>query len=249
VFAREEKQVPKRMLAALMAAAMAGIITMWAPWPDAAASHRAGYEPMLNPADFVRGVTNPYFPLPAGRTLIYRGVKDGKSQVDRVHVTSHIKVIEGIPAVTVTDVAKHNGQLLEKTTDWYAQDKQGNVWYLGEDTAAYLPGGKVDRSGSWQAGVRDAEPGIVMKAHPQVPQAYRQEYQPGSAEDTAWIVDRGGSFKLPFTVARHVLTSLEFTRLEPTVIDKKIYAPGLGIIVERAMTGPKEVATLVSVHG
>jgi len=237
------------MLAALTAAAIAGTITMWAPWSDAAASRRAAHEPVLNPADFVRGVTNPYFPLPVGRTLIYRGIKDGESQVDRVHVTSHVKVIEGIPAVTVTDVAKHNGRLLEKTTDWYAQDKWGNVWYLGEATAAYLPGGKVDRSGSWQAGVRDAEPGIVMRARPQVPQAYRQEYQPGNAEDTAWIVDRGGSFKLPFAVAHHVLTSLEFTRLEPTVIDKKIYAPGLGIIVERAMTGPKEVATLVSVHG
>jgi hypothetical protein len=241
--------VPRRMLAVLMAAAIAGIIAMWAPWSAAGASHHAGYEPVLDPADFVRDVTNPYFPLPVGRTLIYRGVKDGKSQVDRVHVTSRIKVIEGIPAVTVTDVAKHNGQLLEKTTDWYAQDKQGNVWYLGEDTAAYLPGGKVDKSGSWQAGVRDAEPGIIMKAQPHVPQAYRQEYQPGNAEDTAWIVDRGGSFRLPFTVAHHVLTSLEFTRLEPAVIDKKIYAPGLGIIVERAMTGPKEVATLVSVRG
>jgi len=139
--------VPKRTLAALVVAAIAGTITMWAPWSEAAASHRAGYEPVLNPADFVRDVTNPYFPLPVGRTLIYRGVKDGKSQVDRVHVTSRIKVIEGIPAVTVTDVAEHNGQLLEKTTDWYAQDKRGNVWYLGEDTAAYLPGGKVDSPG------------------------------------------------------------------------------------------------------
>jgi hypothetical protein len=139
--------MPRRMLAGLMAAAIAGTVTMWAPWSVAGASHRAGYEPVLNPADFVRKVTNPYFPLPVGRTLIYRGIKDGKSQVDRVHVTSRTKVLEGITAVTVTDVARHNGHLLEKTTDWYAQDKQGNVWYLGEDTAAYLPGGKVDRSG------------------------------------------------------------------------------------------------------
>jgi hypothetical protein len=241
--------MPRRILAGLMAAAIAGTVTIWAPWSVAGASHRAGYEPVLNPADFVRKVTNPYFPLPVGRTLIYRGIKDGKSQVDRVHVTSRTKVLEGITAVTVTDVARHNGHLLEKTTDWYAQDKQGNVWYLGEDTAAYLPGGKVDRSGSWQAGVHDAEPGIIMRAHPQVPNAYRQEYQPGNAEDTAWIVDRGGSFKLPFAVVHDVLTSLEFTRLEPAVIDKKVYAPGLGIVVERAVTGPREIARLVSVRG
>jgi hypothetical protein len=74
-------------------------------------------------------------------------------------------------------------------------------------------------------------------------------YQPRNPEDTAWIVDRGGSFKLPFAVVHDVLTSLEFTRLEPAVIDKKVYAPGLGIVVERAVTGPREVARLVSVRG
>ena len=88
-----------------------------------------------------------------------------------------------------------------------------------------------------------------MKASPQVPYAYRQEFLAGQAEDTEWIVNRGGSFELPFKVARQVLTSLEFSRLEPRVLDKKIYAPGLGIIVERAVLGPKETATLVSVHG
>ena len=63
------------------------------------------------------------------------------------------------------------------------------------------------------------------------------------------IVNRGGSFKLPFTVVHNVVTSYEFTVLEPTVLDKKIYAPGLGIVMEEAALGPKETATLVSVHG
>jgi hypothetical protein len=150
-----------------------------------------------------------------GRTLIYRGVRDGQTQTDRVHVTSRTKVIEGITATTVSDVARHNGKLLEKTTDWFAQDKQGNVWYLGEDTAAYLPNGQIDRSGSWQAGVHDGEPGIIMLAHPQIPDAYRQEFLRGQAEDTGWIVNKGGSVRVPFGVVHHILTSLEFTRLEP----------------------------------
>jgi len=231
---------------ALTIGAAAGLLAFMMP---AAASHQHEYEPVLNPANFVRAITNPYFPLPVGRTLIYKGIKNGKTQVDRVHVTSATRVLEGIKAVAVSDVATHNGKLLEKTTDWYAQDKQGNVWYLGERTAAYGPAGRIDRSGSWQAGVRDGEPGIVMKANPQVPDAYRQEFLSGQAEDTAWIVNRGGSFRLRFKVVHQVLTSLEFTRLEPHVLDKKIYAPGLGIIVERAVLGPKETATLVSVHG
>jgi len=233
-------------ISALTISAIAGFLAFMTP---AAASHRHEYEPVLKPANFVRAITNPYFPLPVGRTLIYKGIKDGKTQIDRVHVTSATRVLEGIRAVAVSDVATHNGALLEKTTDWYAQDKQGNVWYLGERTAAYGPGGHIDRSGSWLSGVRDGEPGIVMKANPQVPDAYRQEFLAGQAEDTAWIVNRGGSFNLRFKVAHQVLTSLEFTRLEPRVLDKKIYAPGLGIIVERAVLGPKETATLVSVRG
>ena len=238
-----------KVLSLCTAAAVAGAITASVPWTAAGASARSGYEPVLNPADFVKVIDNPYYPLPVGRTLIYRGVKDGKSQVDRVHVTSRTKVLEGITATSVTDVARHRGKLLEKTTDWFAQDKRGNVWYLGEKTAEYLPDGKIDRSGSWRAGIHDAEPGIIMKANPRVPDAYRQEYLVGSAEDTAWIVARGGSFTVPFGTVHHVLTSLEFTRLEPGVIDQKIYAPGIGIVREAAVRGPAEVANLVSVSG
>ena len=237
----------RKLLAAVAAAVMAGVVGVMVPWPSGALA-RHGYEPALNPADFVRAITNPYLPFPVGRTLTYRGIKDGVTQTDVVHVTSDARVLEGIRAVAVSDVATHDGKLLEKTTDWYAQDKRGNVWYLGERTAAYACG-HVDHSGSWLAGVHDGEPGIVMKAHPQISDAYRQEFLLGQAQDTAWIVNRGSSFKLPFTVVHDVLTSYEFTVLEPTVLDKKIYAPGLGIVREEAALGPKETATLVSVRG
>src|SRR4030088_2206933 len=168
---REGRDVNSKTLMVLGAAV--AVATALVPSLAAAQSTgRSGYEPVLNPANFVRKVNNPYFTWPVGRTLTYRGVRDGQTQVDVVHVTSKTKVIEGITTVTVTDVATHQGKLLEKTTDWYAQDKQGNVWYLGEATAVYLPGGKVDHSGSWQAGIKDAEPGLVMEAHPKVPDAY-----------------------------------------------------------------------------
>jgi hypothetical protein len=176
-------------------------------------------------------------------------VKDGVTQVDRVHVTGRTRVIEGITATTVTDVSTHRGRVLERTTDWYAQDKRGTVWYLGERTAAFPGHGKVDRSGSWLAGRHDAEPGIIMTAHPRVPQAYRQEYLKGAAEDTAWTVIRGGTLASRAGTFRHILVSLEFTRLEPVVIDQKIYAPGIGIVLERAVRGPAETARLVRVTG
>jgi hypothetical protein len=233
--------------AASAALAVGAALALWAPWASSATS---GYEPQLSPENFTTTIDNQYFPLPVGRTWVYQGVKDGQTQVDRVTVTNQTKVVaEGITARVVTDVATHNGALLEKTSDWYAQDENGNVWYLGEDTAAYLPSGKVDTSGSWEAGVHDAEPGIVMEANPQIPDAYRQELLTGQAEDTAWIVDRGGSATVLFGTFKNVLTTLEATRIEPGAYDRKVYAPGIGMLREEALTGATEYAELVSVSG
>ena len=237
----------KKLIAVAAAASLAGALAAWAPWASSAAS---GYEPVLDPSNFTTTIDNPYFPLPVGRTWVYRGIKDGQTQEDTVTVTGQTKVVaEGITARVVSDVARHDGTVLEETSDWYAQDKAGNVWYVGEATAAHLPNGKVDTSGSWEAGVHDAEPGIVMEADPQIPDAYRQEYLAGQAEDTAWIVDRGGSVTVPAGTFKNALTSLEATRIEPGAYDRKVYAPGVGMVREEALTGATEFAELVSVSG
>jgi len=238
----------RRLLTLLAATAVTAVLAVGAWVPNARASGSA-YEPVLDPANFVAVIDNPYFPLPIGRTLVYEGIKDGQSQVDTVTVTDQTKVIEGITARMVSDVSTHDGTLLEKTFDWYAQDKQGNVWYLGEDTTAYLASGKTDTSGSWQAGVHDAEPGIIMEANPQIPDAYRQEFLVGEAEDTAWVVERGGTVTVPYGKLRNTLTTLEATRIEPGLYDQKNYAPGIGIVLEQSLTGPTEIAKLVSVIG
>ena len=238
----------RKLLTLLAAAAAMGAVVSGAWVPDAKASS-SDYEPVLDPANFVAVIDNPYFPLPVGRTLVYEGIKDGQSQVDTVTVTDQTKVIEGITARAVSDISTHDGALLEKTLDWYAQDKQGNVWYLGEDTTAYLANGKTDTSGSWQAGVHDAEPGIIMEANPQIPDAYRQEFLVGEAEDTAWVVERGGTVTVPYGKLRNTLKTLEATRIEPGLYDLKVYAPGIGIVLEQSLTGPTETAKLVSVTG
>jgi hypothetical protein len=205
--------------------------------------------PVFNPNNIVAVVNNPYFPLPVGRTWVYEGVKDGQSQIDTVTVTAETKTILGVTATVVSDIATHDGTLLEKTFDWYAQDKDGNVWYLGEDTSAFGKNGKVDKSGSWEAGVNGAIPGIIMEANPQIPDAYRQEYQAGVAEDTAWVVQVGGTVTVPYGKVRNTLVTLEATAIEPGNYDQKVYASGIGIVLELAITGPPEVAKLVSVTG
>jgi len=176
-------------------------------------------------------------------------VRDGQTQTDTVKVTAQKKNILGIETTVVDDVATHGTTLLEKTFDYYAQDKQGTVWYLGEDTTSFLPNGKTDTSGSFVAGVNGAQPGIIMEAHPQIPDAYRQECFAGQAEDTAWIVGTTGSVSITYGKVRNVLTSLEATRVEPGSYDEKVYGPGVGIVRERALTGTSEFAQLVSVTG
>jgi len=244
----------KRLSAGVALAALVGTTAvLWAPWASSAPSGTSAcgttYAPVLDPAHFVSVIDNPYFPLPVGRKLVYTGTKDGQSQTDTVTVTDQTKVILGITTRVVHDVATHDGTVLEKTFDYYAQDDLGNVWYLGEDTTHFLPNGKADTSGSFIAGVGGAQPGIIMEANPQIPDAYRQECFAGEAEDTAWVVATRGSTKVAYGDLHHVLTSLESTRVEPGAYDEKIYGLGIGIVRERALTGTSEFAQLVSVSG
>jgi hypothetical protein len=205
--------------------------------------------PTFDASSFVKAINNPYYPLPVGRKMVYRGVRDGQKQTDTVTVTSRTKVIDGVSAMVVTDRADHNGTILEDTVDYFAQDRTGNVWYLGEDTKSISADGTVDTSGSWTAGVNGAVPGIIMLANPQIPCGYRQEFLKGEAEDTAWITGRDGTVKVPYGTIQHAIRSLEVTVLEPDVIDEKIYGPGLGIVRERSVSGPNETSDLVSVTG
>jgi hypothetical protein len=233
---------------------VAGVMSVtWVPRVLGAHSNASAcgtsYAPVLDPADFVTVIDNRYFPLPLGRKLVYTGIKDGQTQTDTVTVTDQTKVILGITTTVVSDIATHDQTILEKTFDYYAQDKLGNVWYLGEDTTHFLPNGKTDTSGSFVAGVNGAQPGIIMEADPKIPDAYRQECAAGQAEDTAWVVATSGSINVPYGKVRDILTTLESTEIEPGAYDEKIYGPGIGIVSERSLTGPNEFAQLVSVSG
>jgi hypothetical protein len=244
----------KRVLAAFSFAAIAGTMAfVWAPWASGAPSSTSAcgttYAPVLDPGNFVSVIDNPYFPLPVGRKLVYQGVRDGQTQTDTVTVTDQKKLILGIQTTVVDDVATHGSTVLEKTFDFYAQDELGNVWYLGEDTTAFLPNGKTDTSGSFVAGVNGAQPGIIMEADPQIPDAYRQECAAGEAEDTAWVVGTTGSVSITYGKVRNILSTLEATRIEPGAYDEKVYGPGIGIVREQALTGTSEFAQLVSVSG
>ncbi|WP_155918265.1 hypothetical protein [Marmoricola sp. URHB0036] len=201
-------------------------------------------------ADFAHPQANPWFPLRPGTTTILRGTDEGEHLRERVHVTYRTKVIEGVRTRVVTDVLRRdNRRLAERTTDWYAADGAGNVWYFGEATATYDEKGHLEsREGSWQAGLHGARAGMIMPARPHPTQAFRQEFLRGHAEDQAWIVGNSTRTKTPMGTFGHVVRSFEWTRLEPGVLSLKLYAPGVGIVKERDMSGGSETFQVVAVH-
>jgi hypothetical protein len=189
------------------------------------------YEADLDPADFVTAIDNQYLPLSPGNRWVYESVEDDEVERVEVVVTSDRKQILGIPAVVVRDTVTVDGELVEDTYDWFAQDREGNVWYLGEDSKEYEDGDVVSTAGSWQAGVDGAQAGIVMLADPAVGQVYRQEFYPGEAEDMAEIVRRGASESLAVGEFDNLVVIREWNPLEPDVVEEKYYAPGIGQIL------------------
>jgi hypothetical protein len=223
---------------------------------EAARSHRRGVAGAVlstgtepNPADFVDRVDNPWFPLLPGTTWIYRGVKDGKPSRDVVTVAGNTKLIQGVRATAVSDRLYLRGRLEERTTDWYAQDKSGAVWYFGENTAELNTKGAVtSREGSWQAGRHGAKAGVFMPAHPIVGQSFRQEFLQGHAEDHFQVLSLSAAVRTPAASSQQALLTKEWTPLEPRVLDHKLYVRGIGTVKEETVTGGVERNVLVAVR-
>jgi len=187
------------------------------------------YNPSINPGDFVAGVDNPLFPLVPGMKYVYHG----GGETTEVTVTDGTKQILGVTSIVVRDVVSVGGEIIEDTYDWYAQDKEGNVWYFGEDTKEYKDGQLVSTEGSWEAGVDGAKPGIVMhRTQPATGVPYRQEYYACKAEDMAEIVSLNESVTVSYGSFDNCLQTREFTPLEPGVSEYKYYAPGVGLVLE-----------------
>jgi len=216
---------------------------------DAGASSSSEERPEIDPADFTSEITNPYFPLTPGTTFVYEGTSEGKAELNTVKVTSEMRPILGVPCLIVHDIVEHAGVVVEDTFDWYAQDKDGNVWYFGEDTRELDARGRVKATeGSWEAGQHRAQPGIVMTAHPAVGDSYRQEYRKGVAEDRGRIIQVGETRTTPTGSYANVVVVAERTRLEPKLLEHKEYAPGIGLITENVVKGADEASHLARIE-
>jgi hypothetical protein len=205
-----------------------------------------GWPKTLHSSDFVRTVDNPYFPLKPGSRWHYRGSEDGKRMVDNMRVTDRTRTILGVEATVVHDVVLRHDRPREVTNDWYAQDRDGNVWYFGERTRELdRHGNVVSREGSFEAGVDGARPGVFISAHAKVGDHARQEYYKGQALDRFRVLDRNANVSVPWGESHHAVRTRERTPLEPGIVDNKYYVRGVGTVLEKTVKGGSELLKLV----
>jgi hypothetical protein len=244
----------RRMAAAGLAAlAMVGTAVVATGRGDSAARRAlpGGGEPaVLDPADFTTRIDNPYWPMRPGSRWVYRETTpDGTRQRVVVTVTRRTRLIaNGVTARVVRDVATDGGEPVEVTDDWYAQDRAGNVWYLGEATTEYENGRPVSTAGSFEAGVDGAQAGVIMPARPRPGLSYRQEYYAGRAEDRAVVVSLRERVEVPFGHFRagRVLMTRDLDAVHPRSEELKLYARGVGPVLAIGVSGGADREDLVS---
>lgn len=206
--------------------------------PKASTLPQSGEPHELDPARFVQRIDNPWWPMVPGATWTYRETEpDGTVKRVVVTVTDETKVIEGITATVVHDVVTEAGDVKEDTYDWYAQDVDGNVWYLGEDTRELEHGEVLSTEGSWEAGVDGAQAGIAIPGTPEVGLAYRQEHYAGQAEDEAVVLSLDELVEVPQGSYTDVLMTRDTTPLQPRVSEHKLYAKGVGPVLALGISG------------
>jgi hypothetical protein len=206
-----------------------------------------GYSVNVTAADFVAGIDNPYLPFIPGSKWVYEArLEDGSVERNEVEVLEETRNVNGVTATVVHDVVFVEGQLTEETYDWYAQDRDGNVWYLGEDVDNYENGVLADHAGSWEWGRDGALPGVMMWANPSahMNEEYYQEYYAGEAEDQGKVLSITESVDVPVGSFEKVVKTYDFSAIDPDLKENKFYASGIGLIKEIDMTTGEEVVLI-----
>lgn len=238
---------PRKIVQSVLLVILAGAFAAGCPDDEKDCTVDTAYNPAIEPGAFVATIDNPLYPLIPGTVFTYGA--DAETVV--VTVTADIKVILGVTCTVVHDVASENGEVIENTYDWFAQDTAGAVWYFGEYTEELEDGEVVDTAGSWEAGVDGAKPGIIIPAHPVVGMVYRQEYYACEAEDKGEILELNATATVPFGTFTGCLKTRDFTPLQPDANEHKFYAPGVGLVLAANANGSgrEELVSIVAPLG
>lgn len=186
--------------------------------------------PAIDSADFAASVAseNPFFPLTPGTSRRIVGQTENGEAVILVEVTDQKKDILGVRTTGVRKRVWLDGNRVEDTVDWYAQDKDGNVWHFGEEIKMYTTGRAGPMPASWEAGVDGAKAGVIMWAAPKVGSIYYQEYYPGKAQGIGEVLSRNETVTVPYGRMEDCLKIENTTPLDPDVREHTYYCPGIG---------------------
>jgi hypothetical protein len=209
-----------------------------------------GDEPVeLDPSDFSTNIDNDHWPMAPGTRWTYREVDEEGNELEVVVTvsTETKEIANGITARVVRDTVTQDGELIEDTFDWYAQDADGTIWYLGEETAEFEDGKISSTAGSFEAGVDGALPGVIMPGAPADGQRYRQEYYAGEAEDNGEILSVDEQVDVPFGHFDDAVLTKDTIAIEPDVLEYKLYAPGVGPVLVLGISGGGGQEQLVDV--
>ena len=203
------------------------------------------YQPQIVPAEFQATVDNPYFPFVPGTTWKYVEKSGGATSTNTVTVTHDTKVIMGVACVVVHETVARNGRIAEDDYKWLAQHANGAVWCFGAAARETSPGGRISTEGSWEAGVKGAQPGILMPGHPEPGKPFRQEYLYNVAENMAQIVATNETVTVPAGTFSGCVKTREWSMMEAGT-ELKWYARGVGVVKEVATSGDQVVLMSIS---
>jgi hypothetical protein len=210
-----------------------------------------GSDPVeLDPAAFTTEIDNRYWPMAPGTRWTYRELDEEGNEVEVVVTvsTETKEIANGVTVRVVRDSVTQDGELIEDTFDWYAQDGKGNIWYLGEDTAEFEDGELTSTAGSFEAGVDGALPGIIIPADPVAGMQYRQEYYEGEAEDNGEILSTDEQAEVPAGHYENALLTKDTITIEPDVLEYKLYAPEVGPVLVFGVSGGAGREELVTIE-
>lgn len=206
------------------------------------------YNPLIDPENFVSAVNNNYFPLVPGQVYYYTSETNQGARTVAVAVLPGTREVCGVTCTVVKDVVRLNDEIVEESYDWYAQDKDGNVWYFGEDVTSFKNGIAGDKQGSFEAGVDGALPGIIMLAEPVLEMPYRKEYKFNVAEGWSKVMAKGKTVSTPYGTFNNCIVTVDWSALERDApVKYKYYAPGIGLVKEESDISD-EVLALVSIN-
>jgi hypothetical protein len=203
-------------------------------------------EERLDAAEFQARVDHPLVPLASVRTTVFEGTERDPDTGEEVAIRVESRVqrrsarVAGVPVAVVEVKEYEDGELVERTLDYYAQRRDGSVWYFGERVDDYEEGRVVGHAGAWLAGEDGAQAGLYMPAAPALGQAFEQERAPGVAEDESEIVAVGVGVTTPAGAFSGCVKTRDYAPLDD-VTEHKHYCPGVGLVREDPPEGRLEL--------